>query len=309
MHSRQDFREIAPTVTRRQAVLAGAGGLLLAAQRQSSRLSAAGYIWQQYASRQKKPLADVLDEIFAMARNAGFKNVELSEAFFSPTLRDRVLKLARSNGLSMPSVYVGGAMHDAALANETISRALEVGGLCKDLGCSAVVNNPNPKTQGAQKSDEELAIQAESLNRMGRALSEKGLQFRVHHHSPEMAANAREWRHILKNTDPKYVSLCPDLDWMYQGGMDPLMLLREAGTRVTEIHVRNSKNKLWIEAFGEGDLDYQKIAATLKKLRLSPLIVVELAYRDNTAVARSLEEDLRLSRAYAEKVFGINAAA
>jgi inosose dehydratase len=144
---------------------------------------------------------------------------------------------------------------------------------------------------------------------MGRALSEKGLQFRVHHHSPEMAANAREWRHILKNTDPKYVSLCPDLDWMYQGGMDPLMLLREAGTRVTEIHVRNSKNKLWIEAFGEGDLDYQKIAATLKKLRLSPLIVVELAYRDNTAVARSLEEDLRLSRAYAEKVFGINAAA
>ena len=141
MHSRQDFREIAPTVTRRQAVLAGAGGLLLAAQRQSSRLSAAGYIWQQYASRQKKPLADVLDEIFAMARNAGFKNVELSEAFFSPTLRDRVLKLARSNGLSMPSVYVGGAMHDAALANETISRALEVGGLCKDLGCSAVVNN------------------------------------------------------------------------------------------------------------------------------------------------------------------------
>ena len=37
---------------------------------------------------------------------------------------------------------------------------------------------------------------------------------------------------------------------------------------------------------------------------MSPLIVVELAYRDNTIVTRSLEEDLRLSRAYAEKVFG-----
>jgi inosose dehydratase len=299
----KDFRELL-TVTRRQVMLAGASGFLAAAQSQPSRLSAAGYIWQQYASRQKKRLADLLDEIFAMARNAGFKNVELSDAFFSPTLRDGVVKLVRSNGLSMPSVYVGGAMHDPALANQTISRALEIGVFCKDLGCSAVVNNPDPKPQGAQKSDQELAIQAESLNRMGLALSEKGLQLRVHQHSPEMAANAREWRQILRNTDPKYVSLCSDLDWMYQGGMDPIMLLREAGTRVTEIHVRNSKDKLWLESFGEGDLDYQRIAATLKELKLSPLIVVELAYRDNTIVTRSLEEDLRLSRAYAEKVFG-----
>lgn len=289
-------------------MLAGAGGLALAAQRPSSRLSAAGYILQQYASRQKKALADVLDEVFAMARNAGFRNVELSDAFFSPALRDRVLKLARSNGLSMPSVYVGGGLHEAALANATISRALEVGGICRDLGCGAVVNNPNPKPQGAQKSDAELAVQAESLNRMGRALSEKGLEFRVHHHSPEMAANAREWRHIIGNTDPKYVSLCPDLDWMYQGGMDPLALLRESGTRVTEVHVRNSKDKLWLESFGEGDLDYRAMAAALKELGVSPLIVVELAYRDNTVVTRSLEEDLRLSRTYAETIFKLGAA-
>jgi inosose dehydratase len=280
-------------------MLAGAGGLLLAAEQPASQLSVAGYIWQQYASGQKKALADVLDEIFAMARNAGFRSVELSDGFFGPALRDRVLKLARSNGLSMPSVYVGGAMHEAALADATIARALEIGELCKDLGCGAVVNNPNPLPQGAQKSDSELAIQAESLNRMGRALSAKGLQFRVHHHNPEMAANAREWRHILKNTDPNYVSLCPDLD--------PLLLLREAGARVTEVHVRNSKDKLWLESFGEGDLDYIQIAAALKGLKSPPLIVVELAYRAETAVTRPLEEDLRLSRAYAEKVFGIPA--
>jgi hypothetical protein len=30
---------------------------------------------------------------------------------------------------------------------------------------------------------------------------------------------------------------------------------------------------------------------------------VELAYRENTAVTRSLEEDLRISRIYAEKIF------
>ena len=74
---------------------------------------------------------------------------------------------------------------------------------------------------------------------------------------------------------------------------------------LTEVHVRNSKDKLWLQSFGEGDLDYVEIVATVKKLRLPPLIVVELAYRNETAVTRPLEEDLRLSRAYAEKVFGI----
>jgi len=42
---------------------------------------------------------------------------------------------------------------------------------------------------------------------------------------------------------------------------------------------------------------------------LKPLIVVELAYRPNTVVTRPLEEDLRLSRIYTEKVFGVSAQA
>ena len=82
-----------------------------------------------------------------------------------------------------------------------------------------------------------------------------------------------------------------DLDWVHQGGQNPLALLREAGPRVEEIHVRNSKNKLWLEAVEDGDVDYRKIAAYLKQSGLKPLIVVELAYRPNTVVTRPLEED------------------
>jgi hypothetical protein len=36
-------------------------------------------------------------------------------------------------------------------------------------------------------------------------------------------------------------------------------------------------------------------------------VVVELAYRENTVVTRPLAEDLRLSRIYAEQVFGVKA--
>lgn len=195
-------------------------------------------------------------------------------------------------------------MHQENLADRTIALALEIGAICRPFGCRAIVNNPDPKPHGALKTDEELAIQAKALDRMGKALAAKGFQFRVHHHTPELIDNAREWRYILHNTDPKYVSLCLDLDWLYQGGMDPAAILREAGKRVTEVHVRNSKNKLWLESFEDGDLDYRKLAAEMVELGLRPLVVVELAYRDNTVVTRSLEDDLRLSRAYAGRIFG-----
>jgi inosose dehydratase len=291
-------------LTRRQLIVAAASTPLIAASRGYKwQLSVEGYIFQQYAERQKKPLAGVVDEVIPMARHAGFRNIELNQAFFTPDLKERVTRLIQSNGLSMPSVYVGGAMHEDALADQTIALALEVGAVCKPFGCKAIVNNPNPKPAGAQKTDQELATQAKNLNRMGKALAEKGFQLRVHHHTPELVDNAREWRQILHNTDPKYVWLCLDLDWLHQGGMDPLTILREAGRRVTEVHVRNSRNKLWLESLEDGDLDYRKIAAGMKELGLNPLVVVELAYRENTVVTRSLEEDLRLSHAYAEKIF------
>lgn len=292
--------------TRRQVLLTGVGALF-AGQSAESRMSVEGYIFQQYAEGQRKHLADVLDEIFPMARNAGFHNIEINNAFFVPEIREKVEGLLKANQLKMPSVYVGGAMHERSAADKTMATALKIGEICRPFGCEAIVNNPSPKPEPEEKTDEELRTQAESLNRMGRVLKGKGFQLRVHHHTPELENNAREWRHILHNTDPSYVTLCLDLDWVHQGGFKPLDLLKEAGKRVTEVHVRNSKDKLWLETLDDGDVDYHEIARYFKEEKLKPLIVVELAYRKNTPVTRPLGEDLRLSRLYAEKVFGIRA--
>jgi inosose dehydratase len=295
---------IAP-ITRRQAFLTAAAGILSAAGKAPSRLSLEGYIWQNYASREKKPLADLLDELFASAPYAGFRNIELNNGFFTPSLKDRVKELTRSNGLLMPSVYVGGAMHERELADQTIARALEVGRACQEFRCGAIVNNPDTKPANGRKSDGELAVQAESLNRMGRSLAEHGFQLRVHHHTAELVEDSREWRHILHNTDSKYVSLCLDLEHAIHGGVNPNALIREAGSRVTEIHLRNKRKETPLEALEDGDIDHYAIAATLKALKLEPLVVVELAYHSDTVITRSLKEDLRLSRIYAERVFGL----
>jgi sugar phosphate isomerase/epimerase len=244
-----------------------------------------------------------------MARAAGFKNIELNPAFFAPEMRERILSLLRSQGLLMPSLYVGGPMHEKDGADRTIATALELGHLCTPFGCKAIVNNPDPKPGEASKTDAELGVQADSLNRMGRTLAQNGFDLRVHHHTPQLAENAREWRHILHHTNPEYVHICVDVDWAYEGGFEPIPFMREVGKRLREIHVRSAKNKLWLEDLEDSDIDYRKVAEYLKEEGLAPLIVVELAYRPNTVVTRSLEEDLRLSRIYAERIFGVKANA
>lgn len=293
-------------MTRREALLMMTAPLMLG-RSAGSRMSVEGYIFQQYAARQKKPLGDVLEEVLGMAHSAGFHNIELNNGFFTPDIRDRAIVLLKTNRLMMPSVYVGGAMHTLDEAAATEALALDIALLCKPFGCVAVVNNPSPKPGGVQKTDHELSIQASTLNDMGQILKRNGFELRVHHHTPELVDNAREWRHILHNTNPKYVSLCLDLDWVHQGGLKPLDLLTEAGPRVKEIHVRNAKDKLWLEDLEDGDIDYREVATFLKHEKIKPLVVVELAYRDNTIITRPLGEDLRLSRIYAEQMFGISA--
>src|SRR6478735_1057301 len=97
-------------LTRRQALFA------LTAFRPSSpagsRLAVEGYIFQQCASRQKQHLSEIVEEAFAMARQAGFHNIEINTAFFEADTRSRTLAALRANGLRMPSVYCGGAVHE-----------------------------------------------------------------------------------------------------------------------------------------------------------------------------------------------------
>ncbi len=293
-------------MTRRELVL---GSVAMAAwgAESGSRLSVEGYIFQQYAARQKKSLGEALGEVIPMARAAGFRNVELNQAFFAGELRAKTLDLLHSNGLRMPSVYVGGVMHEAEAAAKSTELALEIAAVCKPFGCTGVVNNPSPKPKGEEKTDAELALQGELLNKLGGSLKDAGFQLRIHNHTPEMVSGAREFRSTLRTTDPKKVAICLDLDWVRQGDQDPYALLREAGRRVTEIHVRNAKDKLWLETFEDGDVDYRRVVTEMRGQRQTPLIVVELAWRDNTAITRGLQENLTLGRVYAERVFGVKA--
>ena len=143
------------------------------------------------------------------------------------------------------------------------------------------------------------------MNRLGEALKKGGVTLLIHQHSPEMAEKAREWRFVLKHTDPALVAFNLDLDWVFRGGNQPLELLEEAGPRVLSTHIRSSRKGVWSEAVGDGDIDYAAVAQSLRKRGYTGYLVAELAYETQTQVTRSLVEDLRVSRLYIEKTFGV----
>jgi inosose dehydratase len=284
-----------------------AGGVCLAAPAAEGRVLAQGYVWQQWTSSNKKKLGDAMGEIFPATRRAGYRHMELTSSFFAPDIRERAIDLAQASGIDVPIVYHGGVLHESDAAQKTIAEALEYAGVAKRLGARALNTNANPKAGRASKTDEELVTQAKALNTFGEKLRDRGMRFQLHSHDPELAQNAREWRYMLTHTDPALVSICADVHWLFRGGQDPYALLEEAGKRIASLHLRNSVNKVWSESFGEGDIDYRRVTAILRKCGVKPYLVVELAYEKETKPARTLEEDLRMSRIYTEKVFGVKA--
>jgi inosose dehydratase len=269
------------------------------------RLLAQGYIFVQDAQRRKTSAVEEVDRICGTIAGAGFRSVELMAEFFEPGARSRTIEAVRKHGLTVPIVYVGGAMHDSDAASSTRAKALEIAEAAREVGTVAINTNPSPKPKRERKTDEELGVQAKSLNMLGEALASRRMKLLYHTHDPEMAENAREWRHVIQNTDPGLVSLCMDTHWIYRGGQDPVKLLSEAGKRTASLHLRNSRNGVWSETFSEGDVNYPDIAAVLSRIGIEPYLVVELAYEKGTQASWNLEDALRRSRTYAQKVFGV----
>ncbi len=288
--------------TRREWIAGcAAAGLLGAADRYRPVLSAQFYIWVQRFEREGKTLAEGVAEALETTRRAGFRRIELMASLFAADVRDKTFAAIEKSGMEVPIVYHGGPLHEPAAAEKTIAGTLELAGIVKRTGARIINFNPDPKPGGARKTDDELAAEARAATELAKALEPRRFQLILHHHSPEMAEEAREWHYLLRNTE---IPLCVDTHWVYRGGQNPLSLLEEAGRRVRSIHLRNSRQGVWSEDLSDGDVDYRKIAAYLKQTAYSGYLVVELAYDKETRITRPLEEDLRRSRQYASEVFG-----
>ena len=134
-----------------------------------------------------------------------------------------------------------------------------------------------------------------------------GLTLAYHNHDMELRNAAREFHHMMLGTDPENVTLCLDAHWIYRGSGNSQVALFDVvklyGSRVTELHLRQSQNGVWTETFGPGDIDYLRLAEVLLKLGVKPLLVLEQAIEEGSPNATKPAEAFKKSTAYVRQVF------
>lgn len=261
------------------------------------------YGWGQFYEREHQVLTDHWDDVFSAAHDCGYDYVEGMLDTLRPDANTRFADRFKARGLKAVSIYTGARLHEREPADRAIADIVQAAGNCATAGYQII--NCNPEPIGREKSDAELKIQAESLNKLGRELQRLGLKLGVHNHTPEMKNGAREFRHNFTATDPRYVGFCYDVNWVYRGGLQPEQVLKEFGNRVVDWHLRQSQDGIWTEDLTYGDIDYQWIAQYAQAHNLPQIYTVELALENGTIVTRSGIENHRRSRAFVRRLMGV----
>lgn len=300
--SRREFLRAAGAATVAGA-FALADGHASPAREPAKNLVGSGlYGWSQYYSREGKDVNEKLDEVLAAVRDCGFEFLEGFVDLEHPENNARLAERMRAKGLKPVCSYTSAALHQQGQADESVKKIVQAARVCHDAGFSVIDLNPNPI--GREKTDAELKTQAAALNELGAEFKKIGLQLGIHNHMPEMANGAREFHFDLRQTEPKLVGFCYDVDWVFRGGLQPSDCLREYGGRVVSWHIRQSRDGIWWEDLDSGDIDYVAVARFANDQHLAAPYSVELALEKGTKITRSALENHRRSREFMRKVFG-----
>ena len=257
----------------------------------NTTIGAQVFPWSQIYQRQGREVAAHLDEVFGFLKECGIESWEP----FAPESREEALTMAqktKAHDLQMPSLYANVSLHhdrwktDAQQLLQQMQWAKE----CSDNDSSTriVVVNPTPISWNNphDKSDDELKTQAEAMQWLGEMLAVESMKLAYHTHAPEMRNAAREFHHTLLGTDAQFVGLCLDAHWIYRGAGNSQVALYDLvelyGERIVSLHLRQSRDGIWSETLGDGDIDYAPLATRLKELDFSGPIVIEQAIEDGT---------------------------
>ncbi len=307
------------TISRRRFVkdLAMAGGAIVmgtqsvgaAKRRRAGKLHLAcnQYPWTVFYQRDNRNFNNELDKGLGELAASGMDGYE--PLANNPQELDRLGPLLKKHNLEMRSLYVNSILHDKDKADKSIESVFVIAEKAKDIGTKIIVTNPSPIQWGGpqNKNDAQLKVQAQSLEKLGRRLKAMGLTLAYHNHDIELRNAAREFHHMMLGTDPESVTLCLDAHWIYRGSGNSSVALFDVlklyDKRITELHLRQSKDNIWTETFGEGDIDYPALARYLLDIGVKPHIVLEQAVETGSPNTMTTLDAFKQSAQYARQVF------
>ena len=214
----------------------------------------------------------------------------------------------KKHGLELRSIYTGSALDDRAKIGKEVERIVALATSAKEVGTRIIVTNPSPLPNRQGKSDEQLKTQAAALDKLGRELAAVGVTLAYHNHDVELQHAAREFHHMMLGTDPRALSLCLDAHWVYRGAGHSQVALFDVvklyGSRIAELHLRQSTGNVWSETFGDGDIDYRELVKRLVEAGVRPHVVLEQGPEGSTPQTMGTAAVHQRSVRYVREVFG-----
>lgn len=307
MQNRRSFLQTMGLATAATALPTSIASAVPQMSRRALRVACQQYTWFVYFRREDKDWFANLDASLEALKASGLTGYE--PAFNNLEEVANWGNKLKPHGVWMESLYVNSTLHNADQVEASIRDVLAIAQAAKPLGLRFLVTNPAPIRWGGpeNKNDAQLIIQAKALNHLGAELRKLGVTLAYHNHDPEMRESAREFHHMMLRTEPENVSLCLDSHWIYRGAGNSQVALFDIvklyGSRIVELHLRQSHDGIWSETFGPGDIDHPRLVEALLSQNIRPHIVLEQAVEEGTPHTIDAVEALRQSLQYVQDVF------
>ncbi|WP_051931070.1 sugar phosphate isomerase/epimerase [Rahnella sp. WP5] len=201
------------------------------------------------------------DKQFAMAHEAGFKNVEIVGTH--DLSAKQMQELLAKNQLKVTSAHV----QLSALENS----------YAQTLAFNKAVGNKTLIVPWIEAEDRPTNSQgwidyAKRLDGLGATLRKDGMQLGYHNHNFEMKKydGVTALEIIMNHTQPNNLKLEMDAAWVSRGGQDPVRFLKEYPSRIYAIHAKDNAaigirdDEMNFAPLGEGLLDWQTILPAAK---------------------------------------------
>lgn len=256
----------------------------------------------------REALIEKLDTALGQVAAAGFAGVQhFLDAVSEPKTARQFAKLLAKHGLRPAGIYASGPLFDPRKGPAFERSLLESMEMAREhLDLRSVTLNIDSLPNGASKTDAQLVAQGEALRRLGHALTEAGVRLLYHFHTPEMADDAREFKTMMRLAPHRFMGVCFDVDAVHRGGQIPGDLLDQFAPRVQETHLRSSRDGLWEESLGDGDVCFQDLIELLDDYDFKGWHVVDLCRENGTPKTITVPEALKRSFAYAQNLIVVS---
>lgn len=149
------------------------------------------------------------------------------------------------------------------------------------------------------KTDEQLDLMVDLLNRFGPIAQAAGLRFCYHHHDWEFADNGREIDFLMEKTDADTVKILSDIGWIIKAGRTISDVIDTYGDRIEYFHVKDTPADGWFTELGKGIVPIDEFVGKLDQVNPEWLMV------ERDEPLEQAAESARECRNYLKDNFGI----